>query len=41
MIKLASETIDSQDIDRLADWLKTYPRLTKGKVTLEYESNGS
>ena len=41
MIKLASETIDSQDIDRLADWLKTYPRLTKGKVTLEYESKWS
>lgn len=41
MIKLASETIDNQDIDKLTDWLKTYPRLTKGKVTLEYESKWS
>lgn len=41
MIKLSSETIDRQDIDRLADWLKTYPKLTKGEVTLEYESKWS
>jgi len=37
MIELAKNTIDKQDIDRLIEWLKTYPRLTKGKVTLEYE----
>ena len=41
MISLAKETIDSKDIDRLVEWLKTYPRLTKGKVTLEYESKWS
>ncbi len=30
---LAQDTIDRQDIDRLIDWLRTYPRLTKGTVT--------
>ena len=34
---LAQDTIDRQDIDRLIDWLRTYPRLTKGAVTLEFE----
>ncbi len=39
MIKyhLAEDTIDRADIDRLIAWLKNYPRLTKGKVTLEFE----
>ena len=37
MITLVKDTIDEKDIDRLVDWLKTYPRLTKGKVTLELE----
>lgn len=37
MIELAKNTIDKEDIDRLIEWLKTYPRLTKGKVTIEYE----
>jgi CDP-6-deoxy-D-xylo-4-hexulose-3-dehydrase len=35
---LAEDTIDRSDIDRLIRWLKTYPRLTKGKVTLEFEA---
>ncbi len=35
---LAEDTIDRRDIDRLIRWLKTYPRLTKGKVTLEFEA---
>ena len=35
MITLVKDTIDNKDIDRLIDWLKTYPRLTKGLVTLE------
>jgi CDP-6-deoxy-D-xylo-4-hexulose-3-dehydrase len=35
---LAEDTIDNKDIDTLIDWLKTYPRLTKGKVTLEFEA---
>jgi len=34
---LAQDTIDRQDIDRLIDWLKTYPRLTKGALTLDFE----
>ena len=37
MITLVKDTIDNKDIDRLVDWLKTYPRLTKGMVTLELE----
>ena len=37
MITLVKDTIDNNDIDRLVDWLKTYPRLTKGMVTLELE----
>ena len=37
MITLVKDTIDNNDIDRLVDWLKTYPRLTKGLVTLELE----
>jgi CDP-4-dehydro-6-deoxyglucose reductase, E1 len=35
---LAHDTIDREDIDRLIAWLRTYPRLTKGPVTLEFES---
>ena len=41
MITLVKDTIDNNDIDNLIDWLKTYPRLTKGKVTLELESKFS
>mgnify|MGYP003956122225 CR=1 FL=1 len=41
MIELAKNTIDNKDIDRLIEWLKTYPRLTKGKVTVEYEEKWS
>ena len=37
MIKLVQDTIDSTDIDRLVEWLKTYPRLTKGAITVEFE----
>ena len=37
MITLVKDTINNKDIDRLIDWLKTYPRLTKGNVTLELE----
>ena len=37
MITLVKDTIDNNDIDRLIKWLKTYPRLTKGPVTLEFE----
>ena len=36
-ILLAKDTIDKQDIDNLTAWLSTYPRLTKGEKTVEYE----
>ncbi len=35
---LAEDTIDDQDIDALAGWLKGHPRLTKGPLTLEFEA---
>ena len=34
---LAMETIDNEDINALCEWLKTYPRLTKGSLTLQFE----
>jgi CDP-6-deoxy-D-xylo-4-hexulose-3-dehydrase len=34
---LAMETIDNSDIDALCNWLKSYPRLTKGDLTTEFE----
>lgn len=37
MTSLVKDTIDNSDIDSLIDWLKTYPRLTKGPLTLEFE----
>jgi CDP-6-deoxy-D-xylo-4-hexulose-3-dehydrase len=37
MISLASNTIDNKDMDALAEWIKTYPRLTKGPLTKEFE----
>ena len=41
MITLVKDTIDNKDIDRLIEWLKTYPRLTKGSITLELEKKFS
>ncbi len=38
---LAEDTIDKQDIDCLVAWLQTYPRLTKGKVTVDFENKWS
>jgi len=37
MITLIKDTIDNKDVDNLIEWLKTYPRLTKGAKTLEFE----
>jgi CDP-6-deoxy-D-xylo-4-hexulose-3-dehydrase len=37
MINLVKDTIDKLDIDNLIEWLKTYPRLTKGPVTKQLE----
>ena len=36
-IPLVKNTINKEDIDRLIEWLKTYPRLTKGNLTIEFE----
>ena len=43
MIKLVSDTIDKNDIDKLIDWLSQddIPRLTKGEKTLEFEDKWS
>lgn len=41
MIKLVNDTINNNDIDNLVKWLKTYPRLTKGPLTLELEKKWS
>ena len=38
MIPLNRDTISNQDIDFLIEWLKTYPRLTKGNVIIELEN---
>jgi CDP-6-deoxy-D-xylo-4-hexulose-3-dehydrase len=37
-IKLVKDTISNNEIDQLCDWLKTYPQLTKGKLTEQFES---
>lgn len=37
MIKLVQDTIDKKDVNALIKWLKTYPRLTKGEMTVEFE----
>ena len=43
MIKyhLAEDTIDNRDIRRLIGWLRTYPHLTKGPLTVEFEKKWS
>ena len=38
---LVEDTIDKQDIDALIEWLKTYPRLTKGTLTPIFEQKWS
>lgn len=35
---LAHSTINNQDIDALIKWLKTYPRLTKGELTEQFQN---
>lgn len=40
-ITLVKDTIDRNDINLLIDWLKTNPRLTKGKITVEFEKKWS
>ena len=38
-IPLVKNTIDKKDIDQLVEWLKTYPRLTKGELTPVFEQD--
>ena len=40
-IKLVKDTISNIEIDNLCDWLSTYPKLTKGPLTEEFESKWS
>ena len=37
MVNLVEDTINRADIRRLINWLETFPRLTKGPVTIEFE----
>jgi len=37
MIKLINDTISKKDIKLLIEWLETYPRLTKGPLTTQFE----
>lgn len=41
MITLVNDTIDKSDVNSLIDWLKTYPRLTKGPITEVFEEKWS
>ena len=41
MIKLVKNTIENSEIDSLVEWLKTYPRLTKGEMTDKFEREWS
>ena len=41
MIPLVQNTITHEEIDALADWLRTHPRLTKGDLCLEFENKWS
>ena len=36
-IKLSSNTIPNNHLEDLAEWLKTFPRLTKEKLTVQFE----
>jgi CDP-6-deoxy-D-xylo-4-hexulose-3-dehydrase len=36
-ISLVKDTINKEDIDKLIEWLKTNPRLTKGELTKQFE----
>jgi CDP-6-deoxy-D-xylo-4-hexulose-3-dehydrase len=40
-IKLVKDTISNTEINNLCDWLSTYPKLTKGPLTEEFESKWS
>jgi CDP-6-deoxy-D-xylo-4-hexulose-3-dehydrase len=37
MIPLVRDTINNEEMDALADWLHTHPKLTQGRLTVDYE----
>jgi CDP-6-deoxy-D-xylo-4-hexulose-3-dehydrase len=41
MIRLTDEIINRQDVAELIEWLQTYPRLTKGELTKQFEKEWS
>ena len=41
MIPLVKDTISNEEIELLADWLRSHPRLTKGELTLQFEDKWS
>jgi len=41
MIKLSENTISKNEIKHLAKWLKTFPKLTKDQITVEFENKWS
>jgi CDP-6-deoxy-D-xylo-4-hexulose-3-dehydrase len=41
MIPLTKNTISNNEIDELIEWLGTYPRLTKGELTIQFEKDWS
>jgi CDP-6-deoxy-D-xylo-4-hexulose-3-dehydrase len=36
-IQLVKDTIDNKDVEHLIEWLKTFPKLTKGELTIKFE----
>jgi CDP-4-dehydro-6-deoxyglucose reductase, E1 len=40
-IPLVRDTISKVELDLLSDWIKTYPRLTKGELTKQFEDEWS
>jgi CDP-6-deoxy-D-xylo-4-hexulose-3-dehydrase len=36
-IKLVKDTISHLEMDELSNWIKTYPQLTKGELTIKFE----
>jgi CDP-6-deoxy-D-xylo-4-hexulose-3-dehydrase len=41
MITLIQDTVSREDVNKLADWLRTFPRLTKGPLTKIFEEQFS
>lgn len=38
---LAKDTVNNEELDKLADWIKTHPRLTMGPLTVAFEKKWS